>query len=73
MFHLKQRVTWHGYEATIVGKTYGSDRLYAIALDDGSGYAEIPERQLDPVDNVVALERLRGAQDRQARHAQPAG
>ncbi len=73
MFYLNQRVTWHGYAATVVGKTYGSDRLYAIRLDDGSGYAEIPERQLVPVDNVVALERLRVTQDRQARRAHRGG
>ena len=59
MFHLNQSVTWLGYPATIVGKTYGGDRVYAIKLDDGSGYAEIPERQLEPADNVVALEDLR--------------
>ncbi len=59
MFHLNQSVTWLGYPATIVGKTYGGDRVYAIKLDDGSRYAEIPERQLESADNVVALEGLR--------------
>ena len=60
MFHLNQSVTWHGYAATIIGKTYGGERVYAIRLDDGSRYADIPERQIVPTDNIVALEGLRG-------------
>ncbi|MDJ0944325.1 MAG: hypothetical protein QNJ30_12710 [Kiloniellales bacterium] len=60
MFHLNQSVTWHGYPATIIGKTYGDARLYAIRLDDGSRYADIPERQIEALDNVVALDGLRG-------------
>ncbi len=60
MFHLNQSVTWLGYPAKVVGKTYGGDRVYAIKLDNGTRYAEVPERQLEAVDNVVALEDLRG-------------
>ena len=60
MFHLNQNVTWLGYSATVIGKTYGGDRVYAIKLDNGTRYAEVPERQLEPVDNVVALEGRRG-------------
>ena len=60
MFHLKQNVTWHGYPATIYGKTYGGERLYAIRLGDGRSYDDIPERQLVAADNVIALEDLSG-------------
>ncbi len=58
MFDLKQNVTWHGYPATIYGKTYSRERLYAIKLGDGRSYNDIPERQLVAADNVIALEDL---------------
>ena len=64
MFRLNQNVTWLGYPATIIGKTYGGDRVYAIKLDNGSRYAEVPERQLQSVDNVVALEGRRSQPSR---------
>ena len=60
MFRLNQSVTWLGYSAKVVGKTYGGDRVYAIKLDNGTRHAEVPERQLQALDNVVALEDLRG-------------
>ena len=53
MFDLKQNVTWHGYPATIYGKTYSRERLYAIKLGDGRSYNDIPERQLVAADNVT--------------------
>ena len=66
MFYLKQNVIWHGYAARIIGKTYGEGRLYAIELERGGRYADIPERQLEPVNNVVALEDHQGRQESRA-------
>ena len=58
-FALNDRVTYRGEPAVILGKTYISERLYAIRTERGQFFQDVPERQIAAPDNVVALEAVR--------------
>lgn len=55
MYDLKDRITWRGEPAVIVGKTYGGERVYAIRTARGQLFQDVPERQIGAPDNVVPL------------------
>ena len=57
-FRLTQRVLWRGLPATVMGRTYCADPRYEVRLDDGRYLDDVAEVQLEPVDNVVPMERV---------------